>query len=93
MNTTPVLSGIAAGDTLVAHYELDLTSNVAASLKPIYRSEVVFLAKPFNASYSALDPAQEYNAEWMSLVNATSSDAYSVQTAPTVNMYLTNGVV
>lgn len=93
VNTTPVLSGIAAGDTLVAHYELDLTSNVAASLKPIYRSEVVFLAKPFNASYSALDPTQEYNAEWMSLVNATSSDAYSVQTAPTVNMYLTNGVV
>ena len=93
VNTTPVLTGISAGDTLVAHYELDLTSNVAASLKPIYRSELVFLAKPFNASYSAFDPAQEYNAEWMSLVKATSSDAYSVQTAPTVNMYLTNGVV
>lgn len=93
VNTTPVLTGISAGDTLVAHYELDLTSNVAASLKPIYRSELVFLAKPFNATYSAFDPAQEYNAEWMSLVKATSSDAYSVQTAPTVNMYLTNGVV
>ena len=93
VNTTPVLTGISAGDTLVAHYELDLTSNVAASLKPIYRSEVVFLAKPFNVSYSAFDPAQEYNAEWMGLVEATSSDAYSVQAAPTVNMYLTNGVV
>ena len=93
VNTTPVLSGISAGDTLVAYYELNLTSNVAASLKPIYRSEVVFLAKPFNASYSSLDPAQEYNAEWMGLVETTSSDAYSVQTAPTVNMYLTNGVV
>ena len=93
VNTTPVLSGISVGDTLVAHYELDLASSVAASLKPIYRSEVVFIAKPFYANYSALDPAQEYNAEWMNLIEATSSDTYTVQTAPTVNMYLTNGVV
>ena len=70
-----------------------MASSVAASLKPIYRSEVVFIAKPFYANYSALDPAQEYNAEWMNLIEATSSDTYTVQTAPTVNMYLTNGVV
>ena len=93
VNTTPVTTGIAAGDTLVAHYELDLTSNVASTLKPVYRSELVLIAKPFNASYSSLDKTVEYNAEWMSLVNATSSDTYSAQTAPTVNLYLTNGVV
>lgn len=93
VNTTPVTTGIAAGDTLVAYYELDLTSNVASTLKPIYRSELVLIAKPFNASYSSLDKTVEYNAEWMSLVNATSSDTYSAQTAPTVNLYLTNGVV
>lgn len=93
VNTTPVLSGIAVGDLLVAHYELDLTNSVAASLKPVYRSEVVFSAKPFNATFTTLDKSQEYNAEWMRLVNVTSSDSYTVQTAPTVNLYLTNGVV
>ena len=92
VNTTAVTSGIAVGNTLVAHYELDLTNSVAANLRPIYRSELVILAKPFNATYSALDPTVEYNAEWMRLVNTTSSDAYSVQTAPTVNLYLTNRV-
>ena len=88
-----MLTGIAAKDTLVAHYDLDLSSSIAASLKPIYRSEVVFIAKPFNASYTSLNKADEYDAEWMRLINATSSNAYSVQTAPTVNLYLTNGVV
>jgi len=92
VNTTAVTSGIAVGNTLVAHYELDVTNSVAANLRPIYRSELVILAKPFNATYSALDPTVEYNAEWMRLVNTTSSDAYSVQTAPTVNLYLTNRV-
>jgi len=92
VNTTAVTTGIAAGDTLVALYELDLTSSVASKLRPVYRSELVILAKPFYASYSALDPTVEYNAEWMGLVNTTSSDAYSVQTAPTVNLYLTNRV-
>lgn len=93
VGTTPVLTGIAAGDTLVAHYELDLTTNVASVLKPIYRTELVFVAKPFNATYSNFDKTQEYNAQWMRLVNTTSSDAYTVQTAPNVNLYLTNGVV
>jgi hypothetical protein len=92
VNTTPVTTGIAAGDTLVAHYELDLERNVASRLKPVYNTEIVFVARPFGASYTKLDKAAEYNAEWMNLVNTTSSDAYSVQTAPTVNMYLTNGV-
>ena len=92
VNTSAVTSGIAVGDTLVAYYELDLTSSVAAKLRPIYRSELVILAKPFNAVYSSLDPSLEYNAEWMRLVNTTSSDAYSIQTAPTVNLYLTNRV-
>ena len=92
VNTTAVTTGIAAGDTLVALYELDLTSSVASKLRPVYRSELVILAKPFYASYSSLDPTVEYNAEWMRLVNTTSSDAYSVQTAPTVNLYLTNRV-
>jgi len=92
VNTSAVTSGIAVGDTLVAYYELDLTASVAAKLRPIYRSELVILAKPYNASYSSLDPSVEYNAEWMRLVNTTSSDAYSVQTAPTVNLYLTNRV-
>lgn len=92
VGTTPVSSGITIGDTLVAFYELDLTSSVASNLRPIYRSELVVLAKPFNATYSNLDASIEYNAEWMQLVNTTSSDAYSVQTTPTVNLYLTNRV-
>tara|TARA_B100000085_G_scaffold242591_1_gene234001 strand:+ start:1050 stop:3194 length:2145 start_codon:yes stop_codon:yes gene_type:complete len=92
VNTSAVTSGISAGDTLVAYYELDLTSSVAAKLSPIYRSELVVLARPFDATYSALDKTTEYNAEWMRLVNTTSSDAYTVQTAPTVNLYLTNRV-
>lgn len=92
VSTTAVTSGITAGDTLVAYYELDLTSSVAPKLSPIYRSELVVLAKPFNASYTNLDKGVEYNAEWMRLMNTTSSDAYSVQTAPTVNLYLTNRV-
>ena len=92
VNTTAVTTGIAVGNTLVAYYELDLTSNVASKLRPIHRSELVVLAKPFNATYSSLDKTVEYNAEWMRLVNTTSSDAYSVQTAPTVNVYLTNRV-
>jgi hypothetical protein len=92
VSTSAVTSGITVGDTLVAYYELDLTSSVAAKLRPIYRSELVVLAKPFNATYSNLDPSVEYNAEWMRLVNTTSSDAYSVQSAPTVNLYLTNRV-
>ena len=93
VDTTAVLTGITVQDTLVAHYELDLTSSIASSLKPIYRSELVFIAKPFNASYSSLDKSIEYDAEWMSLINATSANAYSIQAAPTVNLYLTNGVV
>lgn len=92
VSTTAVTTGIAVGNTLVAYYELDVTQNVAAKLRPIYRSELVVLAKPFNATYSALDKTTEYNAEWMRLVGATSSDSYSVQTAPTVNLYLTNRV-
>ena len=87
VSTTAVTTGIAVGNTLVAYYELDVTQNVAAK-RPIYRSELVVLAKPFNATYSALDKTTEYNAEWMRLVGATSSDSYSVQTAPTVNLYL-----
>ena len=93
VDTAPVLTGIAAGDTLVAHYELDLTSNVASSLKPVYRSELVIVAKPFGASYSNFDKSVEYDAEWMGLVNSTSSSSYTVQATPTVNLYLTNGVV
>jgi len=92
VSTTPVTSGIAEGDTIVAFYELDLTNTVASNLRPIYRSELVILAKPFNAVYSNFDSGIEYNAEWMQLVNTTSSDAYSVQTTPTVNLYLTNRV-
>ena len=92
VNTTAVTTGIAVGNTLVAYYELDLTSNVASKLRPIHRSELVVLAKPFNATYSSLDKTVEYNAEWMRLVNTTSSDAYCVQSAPTVNVYLTNRV-
>ena len=92
VNTSAVTTGVSVGDTFVAFYELDLTSSVAAKLLPVYRSELVILAKPFNATYSSLDKTTEYNAEWMRLVNTTSSDTYTVQTAPTVNLYLTNRV-
>jgi len=93
VDTVAVTTGLEAGDVLVAHYELDLTSNVASSLLPVYRTELVVTAKPFNAVYTTLDSTVEYNAEWMNLVNATSSDTYTVQSTPTVNLYLTNGVV
>ena len=92
VDTSPVTAGISVGNTFVAYYELDITSSIAAKLLPIYRSELVVLAKPFYATYSALDKSVEYNAEWMRLVNTTSSDSYSAQTAPTVNLYLTNRV-
>ena len=92
VNTSAVTTGVSVGDTFVAFYELDLTSSVAAKLLPVYRSELVILARPFNAAYSSLDKTTEYNAEWMRLVNTTSSDTYTVQTAPTVNLYLTNRV-
>jgi hypothetical protein len=92
VNTSPVTTGITSGDTLVAHYELDLDSNVASRLKPVYNTEIVFVARPFAANYTKLDKSVEYNAEWMNLVNTTSSDAYALQNAPTVNLYLTNGV-
>ena len=92
VNVSPVTSGISVGDTLVAFYELDLSSSVAPKLRPIHTSELVVLAKPFNATYPTLDNSVEYNAEWMRLVNTTTADVYSVQTAPTVNLYLTNRV-
>ena len=92
VNTNAVTAGVSVGDTLVAFYELDLNSSVAAKLSPVYRSELVVLAKPFNANYTSLDKSTEYNAEWMRLVNTTSSDPYTVQTAPTVNLYLTSKV-
>ena len=92
VDTNAVTSGISAGSTLVAFYELDLDAAIAAKLLPVYRSELIVLAKPFNGVYSNLDKTTEYNAEWMRLVNTTSSDTYTVQTAPTVNLYLTNRV-
>lgn len=92
VGTTAVTTGITVGDTLVAFYELDLAAAVASKLRPIYRSELIVLARSFNATFSNLDKTVEYNAEWMRLVNTTSSDAYSVQSAPTVNLYLTNRV-
>lgn len=92
VGTSPVKTGIVPGDTLVAHYELDLARSVASRLKPVYNTEIVFVARPFSASNTKLDQAVEYNAEWMNLVNTTSSDAYSVQATPTINLYLTNGV-
>ena len=69
VNTSAVTTGVSVGDTFVAFYELDLTSSVAAKLLPVYRSELVILARPFNATYSSLDKTTEYNAEWMRLVN------------------------
>ncbi len=92
VDSTAVTSGIAVGDTLVAFYELDLASSVASKLRPIYRSELVILAKPFNATFTTYDPAVEYNAEWMQLVKTISSDTYQVQNFPTANLYLTNRV-
>lgn len=92
VGTTPILSGIAPGDTLVAHYELSLDKNVASRLKPIYNTEIVFVARPFSSTKNKLDKGVEYDAQWMNLVNATSSNSYSVQSAPTINLYLTNGV-
>lgn len=92
VDTAPVLSGIAENDSLVAFYELDLSANIASPLKSVYRSELVFVIKPFNHTFTRLDKTQQYDAEWMSLVSATSSKSYTAVASPTVNLYLTNGV-
>jgi hypothetical protein len=92
VDTAPVLSGIAENDSLVAFYELDLSANIASPLKSVYRSELVFVIKPFNHSFTKLDKTQQYDAEWMSLVSATSSNSYTAVASPTVNLYLTSGV-
>ena len=92
VDTAPVLSGIAVDDSLVAHYELALTQNVASPLLAIYSTELVFVVKPFRLTYSALDKTRQYNAEWMTLVSTTSSHTFSPANSPSVNLYLTNGV-
>lgn len=92
VDTAPVLSGIAVNDSLVAYYELDLSENIASPLKSVYNTELVFVVKPFNHTFSALDKTQEYDAEWMSLVQTTSSNSYTAVASPSVNLYLTNGV-
>jgi hypothetical protein len=93
VDTAPVTSGIAVNDSLVAYYELDLSGNIASPLKAVYNTELVFVVKPFNHTFAALDKTQEYDAEWMSLVSVSTSDAYTAVASPTVNLYLTNGVV
>lgn len=92
VDTTPVLSGIAVNDSLVAFYELDLSSSIASPLKSVYRTELVFVLKPFAHTSEALDKTEEYDAEWMNLVAATSSNPYTAVSSPTVNLHLTNGV-
>ena len=92
VDTDPVTSGIFADDSLVAFYELDLSSNIASPLKSVYRTELVFVIKPFAHTPEALDKTQEYDAEWMNLVAATSSNSYTTVSSPTVNLHLTNGV-
>ena len=92
VDTAPVTSGIAVNDSLVAYYELDLSENIASPLKSVYRTELVFVVKPFNHTVASLDKTQEYDAEWMSLVGSQSSNSYTAVTSPTVNLYLTNGV-
>lgn len=93
VDSSPITTGVSAGDTLVAHYELALDSNIASSLKAIYSSELVILARPFNAVYSSLDKSQQYDAEWMTTINADASNSYQVQSTPSVNLHLTNGIV
>ena len=85
-------SGIAVNDSLVAFYELDLTSSIASPLKSVYRTELVFVLKPFAHTTEALDKTQEYDAEWMNLVAVTSSNPYTAVASPSVNLHLTNGV-
>jgi len=92
VDTAPVLSGIAVNDSLVAFYELDLNSSIASPLKSVYRTELVFVLKPFAHTSEALDKTQNYDAEWMNLVAASSSNAYTAVSSPTVNLHLTNGV-
>ena len=92
VDTAPVTSGIAVNDSLVAFYELDLSSNIASPLKSIDRSELVFVLKPFAHTTDALDKTQEYDAEWMNLVAVSSSNAYTVVSPPIVNLHLTNGI-
>jgi hypothetical protein len=92
VDVTPVTSGLFPDDTLVAHYELGLTKSISSRLNPIYRTELVFVAKPFAATHTSLSSATQYDAEWMNLVNATSSNTYTVQSSSTVNIHITNGV-
>jgi len=92
VDTAPVTSGIAVNDSLVAFYDLDLTSSIASPLKSVYRTELVFVLKPFAHTSEALDKTEEYDAEWMNLVAATSSNSYTAFSSPSVNLHLTNGV-
>jgi len=92
VDTAPVTSGLAVGDTLVAFYELDLSSNIASPLKSVYSTELIFTIKPFAHTSEPLDITQEYDAEWMNLVAVTSSNSYTSVSSPLVNLYLTNGV-
>ena len=92
VDTAPVTSGITVNDSLVAFYELDLSSNIASPLKSVYRTELVFVLKPFAHTSAALDKTEDYDAEWMNLVAVTSSKPYTAVSSPTVNLHLTNGV-
>lgn len=92
VDTDPVTAGLAVNDSLVAFYELDLSSNIASPLKSVYRTELIFALKPFAHSSEALDKSEEYDAEWMNLVAVTSSNPYTAVSSPTVNLHLTNGV-
>jgi hypothetical protein len=93
VNTTAVTAGILAGDTLVAHYEADLSGAVATQLTPIYNTELVFVAKPFMALPERPQPSVDENAQWMNPVNATTDNTFTPLSVPTVDLYITHGVV
>ena len=92
VDTSPVTTGLSVGDTLVAHYELDINVGVARRFDPVYNSQLVITARPYSANYSNYSASTEYDAEWFDTVNVTTTNTYVTQNAPRVNFVLTNRV-
>lgn len=93
VDTSPVTTGFTTGDTLVAHYELDINVGVARRFDPIYNSQLVITARPYGARYSNYSATTQYDAEWFGTVNVTTTNTYVTQNALRVNFVLTNRVV
>jgi hypothetical protein len=90
--TTPVLTGLSAGDVITADYSPDLEGVKESALQNIYASQLVIAAKPFKYSPTSLDSSVEYDAEWIRLNGVDSDNEYSQFNAPSLKLYVTHGI-